>query len=240
MTPGEKRSYRAQLKSFTSRTNRLYVHESGAVSPYSEVAKHKTPLEMRAEAFNRRLAAQRRRIDAIEVNRTVSGAGNIKTIAGRQRERGLEERDANGKKTGRVHQYMGSVYGAYNVHFEESPADEKTARRRAEALKKMTERSWSDRRDKLRLSAIEMARFAGDEELADRIEALSDDQFDVLTQRTNFMDELATMYAPYAGAKSRKEKAVAVSLDDQGGISTQAEALIDVVERAVPRAERTE
>lgn len=237
MTPGEKRSYRAKLSAFTARSNRLYVYESGEVVLYSEMAKLKRQTLSDAAKVNRSLAEERRRINAIRVDANVSGAGNIKKIEERQRERGLEERDAQGKKTGRIHQYMGSVYGVAEVRVEEDPTSERSAQRRAEALQQMAERNWSQRRAKLRESAVEMAHFAGDDGLAARIEALSDDQFDVLTQRTNFMDELSVAYAPHAGAKSKKEHAVSVATDSQREISTQAEALIDVVEKAVPKKE---
>ena len=233
MTPGEKRSYRAQLAHFTSRKNRLYVYESGEVVLYTEAEKQRTKAETAMTKINERVASARRRINRIKVDPTVSGAGNIKTIEERQRERGLEERDAQGKKTGRVHEYMGSVYGVSEVKADQPPSSDKSAKRRAEALQEMANRNWGERRAKLRQSAAEMARFAGDEGLADRIEALSDDQFDVLTQRTNFMDELSVAYAPYAGAKSKKEHAISVATDSQREISTQAEALISVVEQAV-------
>lgn len=240
MTPGEKRSYRAQLAHFTSRQNRLYVYESGEVVLYSQAEKQRTKAEAATAKINERVASARRRINRIKVDPTVSGAGNIKTIEERQRERGLEERDAQGRKTGRVHEYMGSVYGVPEVKVGQPPASDKSAQRRAEALQAMAKRSWGERRAKLRQSAAEMARFAGDDELAERIEKLSDNQFDVLTQRTNFMDELSVAYAPYAGAKSKKEHAVSVATDSQREISTQAEALITVVEQAVGGSEDSE
>ena len=43
----------------------------------------------------------------------------------------------------------------------------------------------------------------GDKDTADFIKMMSDDDFDVLTQRTIFMDALATAYAPAAGSKKR-------------------------------------
>ena len=237
MTPGQKRSYRAKLERFNSRDNRLYVYESGEVAPYKEVERQRKQTGSAVDRINAKVASARRRINRIKVDPTVSGAGNIKTIEQRQRERGLEERDAQGRKTGRVHEYMGSVYGVSEVKVDQAPASDKSAKRRAEALQEMANRSWGERRAKLRQSAAEMARFAGDEDLADRIESLSDDQFDVLTQRTNFMDELAVMYAPYAGAKTKKEHAVSIATDSQREISTQAEALITVVEQAVKKSD---
>ena len=87
MTAGQKLSYRAQLKRFTSRQNAYHVYsESGAISTKATYRNTQEAIEQ----INKARQAELDRINRIKV-KAIPGAQNIyKTVQARQMERVLE------------------------------------------------------------------------------------------------------------------------------------------------------
>lgn len=232
MTAGQKLSYRAQLKRFTSRQNAYHVYsESGAISTK---ATHRNTQEA-IEQINKARQAELDRINRIKV-KAIPGAQNIyETVQARQMERVLEERDYRGRKTGRIHEYLGDVYGVGVASAGVEPRDKRTAERREQMFVEMAKRSYAERRKGLKDAVLDMARFAGADQLEAEIKSMTNIQFDVLTQRTNFMGELSAMYAPYAGSKDLKEARAAQAMSDEDAQNEVAYTIVRVVKQAVPR-----
>lgn len=230
MTPGQKVSYVSRLKKFVSRDNRIAI-ENGIA--YHAKLGNKGLIGVAVETYNKKVRTERERIDNIAVDKNVPGAGNISTIKQRQRERNLEREGTKGK-----FRVRGATASAlYEMTVEEEARTPEIERLRAERLAEMARRTWADKREGLRQSAIEMLLRIGDEEAAEAIERMSGEQFDVLSQRTDFFDTLSVAYAPSAGTK-----AAGVSISDaaekialsESPLTGDYSSLIGVVEQAVP------
>lgn len=192
LSPAQRGGYYQKLKSFNQ--TRMHVLESGEIIKESVLLKIKRD----AREINRRAMAEMKRIDAIKVNPSAPGASNISTIAQRQKESRIT--DAGGK----AHYIRGTVYGSLtSIQVSEEPRTRSAVKYRAEAMAHGLKLTFDQRRKKLRDSVVDMLLRIGDKDTADFIKTMSDDDFDVLTQRTIFMDALATAYAPSAGSKKR-------------------------------------
>lgn len=192
LSPAQRGGYYQKLKSFNQ--TRMHVLESG------EIIKECVLLKIKRDAreINRRAMVEMKRIDALKINPSAPGASNISTIAQRQKESRIT--DAGGK----AHYIRGAVYGSLtSIQVSEEPSTRRAAKYRAEAMAHGLKFTFDQRRKKLRDSVVDMLLRIGDKDTADFIKTMSDDDFDVLTQRTIFMDALATAYAPAAGSKKR-------------------------------------
>lgn len=229
MTPGQKVSYVSKLKRFVSRDNRVAIHNGIA---YQSRLGTKGLIAASIATYNAKVRTERERIDNIAVDASVQGAGNISTIRQRQRERNLEREGTKGK-----FRVRGATASAlYEMTVEEEAPTPEIERLRAERLSEMARRNWADKREGLRQSAIEMLLRIGDEEAAEAIKRMSGEQFDVLSQRTDFFDALAVAYAPSAGTKgagvSISEAAAQIAVADMP-LTGDYSSLIDVVGQAV-------
>lgn len=232
MSVNEQRAYGAALMQFNHRSNAYRVLPHGGVIAKRDVLAQSVYIK----GINERREQEAARIDAIGVA-NVPGARNIYgSIQERQRERVLREKDDSGRYTGRRHEYLGDVYGVSKVNEPTvPPKDRQTAEKRLDMFIEMAQRSYDERRENLRESVRSMLEGSGAEELAEFIDGMTDTQFDVLTQRTNFMDELSATYSRYAGFKSgqAKEAAQTVSLDEMAAKQDMSYLLATVVKRAV-------
>lgn len=207
LTPAQRGGYYQKLKSFSK--TRMSVLQNGDIVRESLLLKIKRD----ARAINRQAQAEARRIDAIRINGGVEGAGNITTIAQRQAESRLTD------ATGKSHYVRGTVYGSLtNIQMTERPYSRASAAYTAEVMARAAKMTFEQRRRKLRESAADMLRRIGDDDTARAIERMSDDEFDVLTQRTVFMDALALAYSPAAGTKDEglSPKEAARRIEEQG------------------------
>lgn len=232
MSVNEQRAYGAALMQFNHRSNAYRVLPHGMVIAKRDVLAQSVYIK----GINERREQEAARINAIGVA-NVPGARNIYgSIQERQRERVLREKDDSGRFTGRIHEYVGDVYGVSKVNEPTvPPKDRQTAEKRLDMFIEMAQRSYEERRENLRGAVRDMLEGCGAEELAEFIDGMTDTQFDVLTQRTNFMDELSATYGRYAGFKSgsAKEMAQAVSLDEMAAKQDMSYLLATVVKRAV-------
>lgn len=228
LSPAQRGGYFQKLKAFTS--NRSHVLPTGAVIRETELRRVRA--DIKGALYKGNLLAQREaaRIDAIRVP-VGPGADAFTTISQRQ----LEKTVTN-TATGKRYYQRGTVYGMLtDVSMDEAPANKAAAARRAELAAARLYTKFSERRDRLRESVIEMLSRIGDEETADLVRNLSDDAFDVLTQRSTFVDELSVAYAPAAGSKvagkSIKDTARELAERDspvRGDYLDLVEALLDV------------
>lgn len=228
LSPAQRGGYYQKLKSFTS--NRSHVLPTGAVIRETELRRVRA--DIKGAVYKGNLLAQREaaRIDAIRVP-GVPGADSFTTIAQRQREKSVVN-----TATGKRYYQRGTVYGMLtDVSVEEQPRSKAAAQRRAELAAARLYTKFSERRDRLRESVIEMLQRIGDDETADLVRHLSDDAFDVLTQRSTFVDELSAAYAPAAGSKSagKSVKDTARELEERespvkGNYIDLVEAVLDV------------
>lgn len=190
LSPAQRGGYYQKLKSFNQ--TRMHVLESGEIIKESVLLKIKRD----AREINRRAMAEMKRIDAIKINPSAPGASNISTIAQRQKESRIT--DAGGK----AHYIRGTVYGSLtSIQVSEEPSTRRAAKYRAEAMARAARITFDRRRAVLRDSVCEMLERIGDPDMAKVIRDMSDDDFDVLTQRTIFVDTLAVAYSPAAGTK---------------------------------------
>lgn len=195
LSPAQRGGYFQKLKAFTS--NRSHVLPTGVVIREAELRHVRSDIKGALYRGNLKARREAARIDAIRVPE-VPGAGSFTTIAQRQR-----EKTVTNTATGKRYYQRGTVYGMLtDVSMDEAPADKAAAARRAELAAARLYTKFSERRDRLRESVIEMLLRIGDEETADLVRFLSDDAFDVLTQRSTFVDELSVAYAPAAGSKA--------------------------------------
>lgn len=231
MTPGQKISYRAKLKKWTSRENAFHVYRSDVIVPKSTY----TGINQAIKEINTKRERELNRINAIKVE-SVAGARNIyPSVGARQHERSFEEVDDKGRPTGRKHEFIGDLYGVSKVSASVPPASEERAAKRLTMFQEMASRSYDERRASLKENVVTMLEGAGAQELADMIEGFTDNQFDVLTQRTNFMDELSSVYARFVGYKADNDKGnkELISLDELAGRQDMAYLLATTVKEAV-------
>lgn len=233
MTPGQKVSYVSKLKKFVNRDNKIAIKNGIA---YQAKLGNNGLISASVATYNAKVRTERERIDNIAIDKSVQGAGNISTIRQRQRERNLEREGTKGK-----FRVRGATASAlYEMTVEEDAPTPEIERIRAERLAEMARRTWADKREGLRQSAIEMLLRIGDEEAAEAIERMSGEQFDVLSQRTDFFDTLAVAYAPSAGTKaagvSISDAAEKIALADTP-LTGDYSSLIDVVGQAVPNSD---
>ena len=205
LTPSQRGGYFQKLRSFTS--TRSHVLATGTVIKESEFKRAKASLPDVIRAGNRKAQSEARRIDAIRIP-NVPGADSFTTIKQRQLEKKIER---PGKK-GRYY-LRGTVYGMLADLDVPEDLPQSAVERRAEAAAARLYTAMSERRRTLRDSVIDMLLRIGDEEGADIVRWLSDDAFDVLTQRSAFVDELSVAYAPEAGTKAEGKSAKAAALD---------------------------
>lgn len=209
LSPAQRGGYYQKLKSFNQA--RMHVLASG------EIIKESVLLDIKRNAreINRRALKEAKRIDALKVNESVKGASNITTIAQRQKESRIT--DASGK----AHYVRGTVYGALTtLQVTEEPRTRNAAIQRNEILAKAAKLTFDQRRTALRGSVDDMLRRIGDDATADMISKMSDEDFDVLTQRTVFVDTLAVAYSPAAGSKAQglSAKETVRKIDEQGAV----------------------
>lgn len=239
MNPQQKAEYKAQLKAFNSRENKL------STAAYNGTIKS---INAWAGEYNKHARSERQRIESIPVDYSVSGAaGAIKPISQWKAERGLAEKDPRtGQPTGRVFVTRGQIHGSVSelgTHTMQKPKDLKTALKREETVRKMAQMKFSERRKSLRKSVDEMVRAYGDDDLADRIAKLSAAQFDILMHETNFMAEVAVAYSPFSERKTSgmsELRAIAKGGEGNGdgtadfeGQKSAASELVSIVEGAV-------
>lgn len=223
LSPAERGGYYQKLKSFTS--NRSHVLPTGAVIRESELRRVAAHLGGAIAKGNRLAQQQARRIDAIRLP-DVAGADAFTTIAQKQKEKKIVH-----TPTGNRFYQRGTVYGMLSdLDATEPPTSKSAVARRAEVTASRLYTKFSDRREKLRESVIEMLERIGDDETADLIRYISDNAFDVLTQRSTFVDELSVAYAPAAGSKSRGESVKQTAADMAARDSEVKGNYLDLVE----------
>lgn len=191
-TPAEKRSYLRWLKKFISN------HDLGGIIQvgYRESTAASTKM------YNEGAKSYRSSVNRIPVNYESTGArkhiyGSVEQL---MKERYDEERDpATGAKTGRVYRVQGyQLRGLMELPERmEPPKNEKAARRRAETIRKMANRTPEQIREQTRSNVLKMLDTMGDDTLYNLIENMGDEQLDVLFNRTNFMSELDTAHSVY-------------------------------------------
>lgn len=228
LSPAQRGGYFQKLKSFTS--NRSHVLPTGAVIRETELRRVRA--DIKGAVYKGNLLAKREaaRIDAIRVPQA-PGADSFTTIAQKQKEKAVVN-----TATGKRYYLRGTVYGMLtDVSMDEEPASKAAAVRRAESAAVRLYTKFSERRDRLRESVIEMLQRIGDDETADLVRYLSDDAFDVLTQRSTFVDELSASYAPAAGSKSAGKSVKDTALElatsktaTKGNYLDLVEAVLDV------------
>lgn len=231
MTPGQKISYRAKLKKWTSRENAYHVYRPDVVVPKSTY----TGINQAIKDINKKRERELKRINNIKVE-AVAGARNIyPSVQERQHERSFEEVDDHGRPTGRRHEFIGDLYGVSKMSASVPPSSEERANKRLRMFQEMAGRSYEERRQALKENVVTMLEGAGAQELADYIDSFTDNQFDVLTQRTNFMDELSSVYARFVGYKADNDKGnkELISLDELAGRQDMAYLLASTVKKAV-------
>lgn len=231
MSPGEKISYRAKLKRWTSRETAYHVYRSDVVVPKSTY----TSINQAIKDINKKRERELKRINSIKVE-GVAGARNIySSVQERQRERSFEEKDDKGRPTGRKHEFIGDLYGVSKMSASVPPSSEERANKRLEMFQAMAARSYEERRQGLKDNVVTMLEGSGAQELADMIKNFTDNQFDILTQRTNFMDELSSVYARFVGYKTNTDKGnkELISLDDLAANQDMAYILASTVKKAV-------
>lgn len=198
MSVQEKAEYKAKLKAFNARENKLQVAAyNGTIQSINSWA----------NKYNAQARRSKNRIEAIPIDYSVSGAkGAIKPISQWKAERGLAEKDPQtGIPTGRVFVTRGQVHGSVSelgVRSMTKPKDFETARKREETLKRMAQTRFATRRKALRKSVDDMVRAWGDDALASAIASMSNAQFDVLIHETNFMAEITVAYSPFSERKT--------------------------------------
>lgn len=183
MTSRERSAYSRKLESFLSRNVQFVALESGEGVRRDVLER----TQKYAEKYNKRAERMRERIDRAKAPKGVG------TIVDRLRLTG-----ATNPVTGKVEPRRGMVQGSIGeLRIAELPTTRAQAMKRLETVKAMAERSYKERREGLRKSVHDMASKLGDDELAERINYMSDIDFDVLVNRTNFMDTLSFEYWTY-------------------------------------------
>lgn len=186
------RSYEHRLRQFIDRKN---THEHVLDRGFATVMNTSTA------AYNARARAYRAHIDAIKVKWTDKAKGYVKAdVATQIKERTLYQKDPEtGKRTGKKFSVQGyQLRGVTELSFDQlPPKTQEAARRRAETVHGMALRTADEIRSKTRDNAAKMLRTMGEEGLADKLEHMTDDQLDVLFNRTNFMSNLDTLHAVF-------------------------------------------
>ena len=179
MTPRERYNYLRRLRTWNKPTTRRTVLPSGDL--VDTVVLERT--QRYADRYNERIGKQVERI-----NKRAAELG-LGTVEERQALRGYD------RKTGKFGGGRGTVAGALSrIDIVEPPLTERAAKRRMERMMRASKRSGSERRESLRKSVTDMLYRLGDDESAERIGLMADEDFDALVSATNFMDNLALEY----------------------------------------------
>lgn len=186
------RSYEHRLRQFIDRRNThdRVIDRGFAMSTDTSVA-----------AYNARARAYRAHIDAIKVKWTDMSKAYVKTdVATQIKERTLYQKDPEtGKRTGKKFSVQGyQLRGVTELSFDQlPPKNQEAARRRAENVHRMAMRTADEIRSQTKENAMKMLRTMGEDGLADEVGKMTDDQLDVLFNRTNFMSNLDTLHAVF-------------------------------------------
>jgi hypothetical protein len=164
MTPGQKRSYRAKLENFNKRENRLYVYESGEVDKLAEIQK----FQKQAQAYNDKVQARRERIA-----KKAKGAGLYK-------DKSVKNESA--------------LSGIKFVKADEMPKSKAQLHRFKKGLKRLKQTSEPQRRKRLRMNAKEALNEVGLSDVAEMIDKMSANAFDMLMTYTDFWGAVNSLY----------------------------------------------
>lgn len=186
------RSYEHRLRQFIDRKN---THERVISKGFA------TSMESSVAAYNARARAYRAHIDAIPVKWTGAARDRVKAdVATQISERTLYQKDPKtGRPTGKKFSVQGyQLRGVTELPVDMlPPKDQQAARRRAESVHRMAMRTADEIRAQTKENAMKMLATMGEQDLADRLDKMTDDQLDVLFNRTNFMSNLDALHAVF-------------------------------------------
>lgn len=221
MSAAEQRAYVLSLNNFRSRGNAYTPTSSGELIRTSTLRN----MEALRRTYNRMAAERERRIDRLTQGTMVRERFGTVSEARQRRQGNIT---LNGRRVG------GTLALGRTAQLEpmELPRDQIAAERRVSMLEDMTRASADmDRRNLVRATVEQMLLLQGDVETADRVGGLSDDEFDVLTTVTNFMDLLTTKFDSNDYAPDRLAMTNAELRDELGLEATGVDnsALMDTI-----------
>lgn len=228
MSAAEQRAYVLSLNNFRSRGNAYTPTSSGELIRTSTLRN----MEALRRTYNRMAAERERRIDRLTQGTMVRERFGTVSEARQRRQGNIT---LNGRRVG------GTLALGRTAQLEpmELPRDQTAAERRVSMLEDMTRANADmDRRNLVRATVEQMLLLQGDVETADRVGGLSDDEFDVLTTVTNFMDLLTTKfdsndYAPDRLAMTNAELRDELGLEATGVDNSALMDTIDFLERSL-------
>lgn len=207
----EQVAYKLRLKNYTSRKTAFTVYESGEILPAGVERDTKRAIAQ----FNVKAAKERARINKI-------GGTQAEKIESRMWKMGMVN-----FKTGELNAGRGSSLGALTEIAGEyqRPRTKRWAKKRLKALQAMVARPYYVERARQRSSMVTMLRKIGASDLADRVKKLSNDQFDVLSARTDIWEHLGFIYIP-EGDRAAAPEDIVISDSD---LYAQLDILQDLV-----------
>lgn len=228
MSAVEQRAYVLSLNNFRSRGNAYTPTSNGELIRTSTLRN----MEALRRMYNRMAAERERRIDRLTQGTMVRERFGTVSEARQRRQGNIT---LNGRRVG------GTLTLGRTAQLEpmELPRDQTAAERRVSMLEEMTSANADmDRRNLVRATVEQMLLLQGDVETADRVGGLSDDEFDVLTTVTNFMDLLTTKfdsndYTPDRLAMTNAELREELGLEATGVDNSALMDTIDFLERSL-------
>lgn len=228
MSAVEQRAYVLSLNNFRSRGNAYTPTSNGELIRTSTIRN----MEALRRTYNRMAAERERRIDRLTQGTMVRERFGTVSEARQRRQGNIT---LNGRRVG------GTLTLGRTAQLEpmELPRDQTAAERRVSMLEEMTSANADmDRRNLVRATVEQMLLLQGDVEIADRVGGLSDDEFDVLTTVTNFMDLLTTKfdsndYTPDRLAMTNAELREELGLEATGVDNSALMDTIDFLERSL-------
>lgn len=228
MSAVEQRAYVLSLNNFRSRGNAYTPTSNGELIRTSTLRN----MEALRRTYNRMAAERERRIDRLTQGTMVRERFGTVSEARQRRQGNIT---LNGRRVG------GTLTLGRTAQLEpmELPRDQTAAERRVSMLEEMTSANADmDRRNLVRATVEQMLLLQGDVETADRVGGLSDDEFDVLTTVTNFMDLLTTKfdsndYTPDRLAMTNAELREELGLEATGVDNSALMGTIDFLERSL-------
>lgn len=181
MTPGQQARYASQLERFNSRKNRFEVVGEGVVAPYGTERR----LHEAVEARNRKVRAIQEHIEEVSpgfqeylgqqlglLGRTVSPDG---TLAPRR-----------GSRVGQLTEV--------NLSSMTAPKTRKQLEERVKVFERAAKMPYAQMRRVQRRNLCEMLRATGEFGAADLVQRMTNDEFDVLSNRTDVWDIVKDKY----------------------------------------------
>lgn len=228
MSAAEQRAYVLSLNNFRSRGNAYTPTSNGELIRTSTLRN----MEALRRTYNRMAAERERRIDRLTQGTVLRERFGTVSEARQRRQGNIT---LNGRRVG------GTLALGRTAQLEpmELPRDQTAAERRVSMLEDMTRANADmDRRNLVRATVEQMLLLQGDVETADRVGGLSDDEFDVLTTVTNFMDLLTTKfdsndYTPDRLAMTNAELREELGIEATGVDNSALMDTIDFLERSL-------